>query len=537
MASENKKNYRFIVLYITIAIISGIWIGRFTTPKNNVSNQVSTVHFDKISTIFNLIQDNYVDTVDYFNLVEDALASIMQHLDPHSVYIPLEEFQAANDQIMGSFEGIGVQFRIEKDTVLVVQTIANGPSEKIGIRAGDRIVEVDGENIAGKGIDNNKVMKLLKGKKGTKVVLGIKRADVPGLINFTVIRDVIPTYSIDYYGMINPEIGYIKLSSFNIESDREFVNALNKLKSQGMKNLIFDLRGNGGGALNSSIRILDQLFEEDILLVYTQGLHRSKREYLSTKRGSFKKGKVIVLIDEFSASASEIVAGAVQDNDRGIVIGRRSFGKGLVQEQKDFKDGSAIRLTTARYYTPLGRSIQREYGKGAEAYYNEFYDRIISDIDIETDTAKHDSIAFITPSGKKVYGGGGITPDILVEHNKMLVSNKALNMYFSQLFPFAFDYTDKNRKSLTQKYRNAEAFVNNFSITPAIWAQYFDFVQKNIKSAEKTNLNLNPDERNFVEIHLKANIGRNLFNYDAYYPVVRDADEILKAAIEQIKKN
>lgn len=537
MDSTNKSKYNFIVLYLTIAIVLGIWIGRFTTPKNTASNQVSTEHFDKISTIFQLIQDNYVDSVDYFTLVEDALASIMQHLDPHSVYISLEEFQAANDQIMGSFEGIGVQFRIEKDTVLVVQTIANGPSEKIGIRAGDRIVEVDGENIAGKGIDNNKVMKLLKGKKGTKVVLGIKRAEMQGLINFTVTRDVIPTYSIDYYGMINSDIGYIKLSSFNIESDREFVNALNKLISQGMKGLIFDLRGNGGGALNASIRILDQMFEENILLVYTQGLHREKRDYLSTRRGSFKKGKVVVLIDEFSASASEIVAGAVQDNDRGTVIGRRSFGKGLVQEQKDFKDGSAIRLTTARYYTPLGRSIQREYGKGAEAYYNEFYDRILSDYDLKTDTAKHDSIAFITPSGKKVYGGGGITPDIIVEHNKMLIENKNLNLYFSQLFPFAFEFADKNRNTLTKNFKNADLFVKNFKISEAIWSEYLMFLQKNIKTTEKTNLNLNPNEKNFVEIHLKANIGRNLYNYDAYYPVVRDADEILKTAIEYLKNN
>lgn len=529
MIQENNGKRNYIFIYLAIAIVLGIWIGRYLSPKDIKTNDEN--HLSKLSSVFQLINEHYVDSVNYSDLIDDVLSSVMMNLDPHSVYIPLEELQAVNDQIMGSFEGIGVQFRIEKDTVLVVQTIANGPSEKIGIRAGDRIVEVEGKNIAGISIENNDVMKLLKGEKGTKVSLGIKRKNVDGLLTFTVVRDVIPTFSIDYYGMINSNVGYIKLSSFNFDSDKEFSNALKNLKSKGMKSLIFDLRGNGGGSLNASVRILDQFFGENVLLVYTEGLRRNKNKYFSTKRGLFKEGEIIVLIDEFSASASEIVAGAIQDNKRGIVIGRSSFGKGLVQEQIDLKDGSAIRLTTARYYTPSGRSIQREYKRGTESYYNEFLDRISNDTNLtenENDTLTN------TSSEKNLLSAGGIIPDILVEHNKMLINNKVLNIYFSQLFSFAFEYVDKNRNFLTQKYKNSDGFVENFNVTSEIWSEYVKYVMNNTKSSLNISERLKSEEKNFIEAHLKAMIGRNLFGSEAFYPSIRSVDEALRIAIQKL---
>jgi carboxyl-terminal processing protease len=531
------KNLHYILYALTLVL--GLWLGIFLSQgKSGMSEHTDSKHesFRKISDIFRYIEENYVDSVEYNKLVEDALASIMLHLDPHSSYIPLEEFNLMSEQMTGNFEGIGIQFRIEKDTVYVVQTIANGPSEKVGLKAGDRILEVDGENIAGVGTQNNEVMKLLRGKKGTKVKLGIKRSGVPGMMFFTITRDVIPTYSIDYSGMISDDIGYIKLSGFNFNSDAEFRDALKKLNAKGMKKLIFDLRGNGGGSLDACINIADHFFDRDVLLVYTEGLHRKRKDVMSTKYGLFKEGKLVILIDEFSASASEIIAGAVQDNDRGTIIGRRSFGKGLVQEQIPFRDGSAIRLTVAKYYTPVGRSIQRTYDKGIEAYYSEFYNRVMDEFETGNDTMQYDTIQFYTKGGRVVYGGGGIMPDIHVAY-PAIYKNDTMNMYFSLLFQFSFEYADKNRQQLQNRYRNAEGFIRDFLISPAIWSQYIDFIRKNNTSKNEISFpELKAEEKEFITIYLKANIGRNLFDYECYYPIVKDADEVLKEAIRYLKE-
>lgn len=535
MSSSEKKKVNLHYLFYAIVLVVGIWLGLFLSPSNSsiFKKKGSTnEHYEKIADIFNYIHDNYVDSVDYDRLVEDALATIMLHLDPHSSYIPLEEFQIINEQMTGNFEGIGIQFRIEKDTVLVIQTIANGPSEKIGLKAGDRIVEVDGKKIAGVGITNNEVMKLLKGNKGTKVKIGIKRTGEKGLLYFTITRDVIPTYSIDYAGMISGEIGYIKLSSFNLNSDVEFVEALEKLNALGMKKLIFDLRGNGGGSLGAAINIADQFFPKGVLLVYTEGLHRERQEFRSTKKGLFQKGQLVILVDEFSASASEIVAGAVQDNDRGLIIGRRTFGKGLVQEQIDFRDGSAIRLTVARYYTPVGRSIQRPYENGIEAYYDEFYNRVMDEFETGIDTSFADSIKFVTAGGKVVYGGGGIMPDIHVKY-PAIYNNDSASIFFTMLFQFSFEYADKNRKQLVGQYRNIEGFIKGFVVSNAVWNKYVEFINNNNKEKKKVNIGaLSAEDKKFIEIHLKANIGRNLFDYACYYPIVKDADEVLKEALK-----
>jgi carboxyl-terminal processing protease len=539
MNEQRPRRKHLHYIFYSLTLVLGLWLGIYLSAghqgsgKSSVSNneQVS-----KISDIFRYIEENYVDSVEYNNLVEDALASILLHLDPHSNYIPLEEFELLNTQMTGNFEGIGIQFRIEKDTIYVVQTIANGPSEKVGIKAGDRIVEVDGENVAGTGITNNDVLKMLRGKKGTKVKLGINRTGLPGIVYYTVTRDVIPTYSIDFSGMISDDIGYIKLSSFNFNSEIEFRDALTLLKSKGMKKLIFDLRGNGGGSLDACINIADHFFDKDEILVYTEGLHRPRKDVFSTKHGLFKDGELVILIDEFSASASEIIAGAVQDNDRGIIIGRRSFGKGLVQEQMPFRDGSAIRLTVARYYTPVGRSIQRKYEKGTDAYYGEFYNRVLDEFETGNDTARYDTIQYTTKSGKIVYGGGGIMPDIHVGY-PTIYKNNAMNIYFSMLFQFTFEYADKNRTQLQQRFRNTEGFIRGFQVSASLWSQYIEFIRSNNKNKKEFNPGeLLPEEKQFIEIHLKANIGRNIFDYECYYPIVRDADEILKAAIEYLSE-
>jgi len=533
--SSSNLHYIFYAIILTI----GIWIGYYLSSnnptqgsaKNETQQQVS-----KISDIFNYIHDNYVDSVEYDKLVDDALESILLHLDPHSNYIPVEDFEFVNEDMTGKFDGIGIQFRIEKDTVMVIQTIPNGPSEKVGLKAGDRIIEADGKNIAGVQITNNEVMKMLRGAKGTKVEVRVKRTGIKELLTFTITRNEIPTFSVDYSGMITKDIGYIKLSSFKIKSDIEFRDALKKLTDKGLTKLIFDLRGNGGGSLDACIKIADQFFDAGVLLVYTEGLHRSRQDTYSTKQGLFKTGKLVVLVDEFSASASEIIAGAVQDNDRGVIIGRRTFGKGLVQEQIGFRDGSAIRLTVSRYYTPVGRSIQRNYEKGLEAYYDEFYTRVMDEFQTGDDTSSFDTIQYRTPKGKIVYGGGGIQPDIHVGY-PLIYKNDSLKMYFNMLFQFSFEYTDKNRQRLLNTYRNADGFIKGFVITPVIWNSYIDFIKKNPADKKQPNPgNLNAEERKFIEIHLKANIGRNLFDYDGYYPIVKDADEILQEAIKSFEQ-
>ena len=539
MNDNTRKRSNLHYVFYSLTLILGLWLGFFLAPAKEGGSRKSSPNkeqIDKIADIFRYIEENYVDSVEFKKLTEDALASILLHLDPHSTYIPLEEFEMISEQMSGNFEGIGVQFRIEKDTIYVVQTIANGPSEIVGVRAGDRIVEIDGENYAGIGVTNNEVMKLLRGKKGTKVVLGIRRNGVPGLTNYTITRDVIPTYSIDFAGMIARDIGYIKLSSFNFNSDIEFRDALKKLNAQGMKKLIFDLRGNGGGSLDACIRIADHFFDRDVLLVYTEGLHRLRSNQYSSKNGLFKKGELVILVDEFSASASEIIAGAVQDNDRGTIIGRRTFGKGLVQEQIPFKDGSAIRLTVARYYTPLGRSIQRKYEKGNDAYYDDFYNRIVDEYETGNDTTQYDTIQFKTKSGKIVYGGGGIMPDIHVGY-PALYKNDSLNVYFSMLFQFTFEYADKNRQNILNTYRNCEGFLKGFQITQGIWDQFVAYINKNNKSKKNVNISaLKAEEKSYFDVLLKASIGRNIFDFECYYPIAKDADEVLKAAIEHLSK-
>jgi carboxyl-terminal processing protease len=381
MSNFKHKITIYLPILFALVLIFGIIIGIRLVPRDTVKGNIFSVDFSKYSKVGDVlrhIKRDWVDTVNLEKLEEDAIIEILENLDPHSQYISANEFDQANEYLEGNFEGIGVQFRIEKDTAMVIIPIAGGPSDKVGVKAGDRIVIVDGDTVVGSEITSENIMKRLKGKKNTKVNIQVFRRGESQLLEFNITRGVIPTYSLDIAYMIDANIGYIKLSKFSSTTSEEFSDALSKLLNEGMTKLILDLRNNAGGYLQAAIDVADEFLVDKQLIVYTEGKNRATKYAFATKKGKFEQEPVIILIDEGSASASEIVAGAIQDNDRGIIIGRRSFGKGLVQEQITLFDGSAIRLTTARYYTPTGRSIQKPYGNGREEYFNEFHQRFVN---------------------------------------------------------------------------------------------------------------------------------------------------------------
>ena len=478
--NKNKLSV-YLPLTLAVVLIFGIVIGTQLGHVGKGFSFLGNNKSDKLEEIIDYVHNNYVDTVSKEALTEKAITSMLQTLDPHSVYIPAREYHDALDPLLGSFEGIGVQFRIENDTITVITPVSGGPSEKLGIKAGDRIVRINGKNVAGIKITNNDVMRKLKGKKGTKVNVSIFRRGVHGLLEYTVTRDVIPTFSMDIAYMVKPGIGYIRLNNFSATTHEEINNGLQQLRSQGMKKLIFDLRGNGGGYLQAAIDVADEFLPAQKLIVYTQGQHHPREYFYASAEGLFETGDLIVLIDEWSASASEIVAGAIQDNDRGTIIGRRSFGKGLVQGQLMLKDSSSLRLTMSRYYTPTGRCIQKPYNNGTDAYYNDYYHRFMNgEMDNPDSIHFSDSLKFKTPKGKIVYGGGGIMPDIYVP-----IEKDSLLRYYNQVvnkglvYQYAFDYTDKNRKEL-EKNKSFPEFDKNFMITDEI---YTDFIAYALKKA------------------------------------------------------
>lgn len=529
----NRTRFQiYLPVLIAVVLIIGIFIGSRLGQKS-WGTFLPGSKPDKLKAVIKYVNENYVDTVNTDLLEQKAVTGLLQSLDPHSMYIPAEEFHDANDPLLGSFEGIGVQFRIERDTITVINAIAGGPSEKVGMRAGDRIVLVDGKKVASVRITTNDVMRKLKGKKGTQVLLSVFRRGSKDLLQFKVTRDVIPTYSLDIAYMPSPGIGYIRLNNFSATTPDEFAKGLTDLSAKGMKKLILDLRGNGGGYLQAAISVADQFLPADKLIVYTKGAHHRKEVAESTAGGLFETGELIVLIDEWSASASEIVAGAVQDNDRGTIVGRRSFGKGLVQEQLNFKDGSAVRLTVARYYTPTGRCIQKPYTNGTEEYYAEYYHRLAGG-EMESADSIHfaDSLKFKTPKGKTVYGGGGIMPDIFVPLEKDTSYH-----YYNQLvnkgilYQYAFDYTDNHRKDFG--YRNFEDFNKRFQVTDQMYGQVIKEGEKNGIKREGKNL-VKSDER--AKNLLKAYVARNLFDNNGFYPLLNQQDNAFNKAVELMKK-
>jgi len=541
---NNNKTHVYLPLIFSLVLITGIILGIILanpskTDKNFLNNIFSFKlnsykSNNRIKDVINYVERVYVDSVSKEQLSEYAINGMLQNLDPHSCYIPASEFNKVNDPLLGNFEGIGIKFRIQKDTVTVLNVIHGGPSEKNGIKPGDRIVKIEGQNVAGIKITNEKVIKKLKGKKGTKANINISRIGISKLMDFTITRDVINTNSIDVAYMVTSNIGYIKISKFSATTYDEFLSDLLKLKSKGLKKLIIDIRGNGGGYLNIATQLADEFLTDKKLIVYTQGRNSPKKYFYASDKGDFKKNELVVLIDELSASASEILAGAIQDNDRGLIIGRRSFGKGLVQEQIEFSDGSAMRLTTARYYTPLGRCIQRPYKNGTKEYYNDFYKKLFYDELGNIDSTNlNDSLKYTTPKGKIVYGGGGIMPDIYVPFD-IEGDSKYLEKLISKglIYQFAFDYADKNRDKLNH-FKTYKDYKENFVITNSIVHNFINYANKNEVEKDEKGLYIS---KNVIKIRLKAYIGRDILDDKGFYPVINEIDKTFLKAVEVLSK-
>ena len=486
----------------------------------------------KFEEVLSYIDKYYCDDVDEEKLFAGAIQGMLQTLDPHSVYATAEENKQLMESLDGTFEGVGIQFNIMNDTVMVVAVISGGPSEKVGIRAGDRIISVDGEKIAGVHIAQEKVFQLLRGKKGTQVKVGILRPGSQGETQYTIIRDQIPTTTLDVAYMLNPHVGYIKLNQFGEKTSMEFERAVFKLKQLGMTDLVLDLRGNGGGYLQAAILVCDAFLPKGEKIVYTEGKNVKKEEVYATASGCFESGRVVVLIDDFSASASEIVAGAIQDNDRGTVIGRRSFGKGLVQQSFELPDGSSVRLTVARYHTPSGRCIQRKYSAGTEDYYEDLLRRYESGEMDNADSIKLDkSLRYTTKKGRTVYGGGGIMPDIFVpldRDSNILAFNEIFNS--GLLTEYAFNFANQNKEQLLKSFPTADSYCKSMILSNRVEQDFLSFYQK-----KKGEVALNTASDNELRLWLKALIGRNLYQDEGFYPVINTSDKVIKRALEELQ--
>ncbi len=534
----SRKFNPFMPLYFALVLATGVLTGYYFTfsssPASRKSNYHSATSVNKINNLLDYIEMQYVDTVNRDQLENKTILSMLKSLDPHSDFIPASDFNAVNEPLEGNFDGIGIEFNIINDTIRVITPIIGGPSEKLGIKAGDKIINVNGKSMAGNKITNKQVFEKLRGKSGSTVNVSVLRASVKRPIEFTITRGKIPIYSLDVAYLVKPGIGFIKISRFASTTYDEYLNAFNSLSKQGMKKLILDLRGNGGGFLKTAVELADEFLMDGLQIVYTEGKAHPKKVYNATTRGGFEKNDLVVLIDEGSASASEIVAGALQDNDRATIIGRRSFGKGLVQDQIDLPDGSAVRLTIARYYTPTGRCIQKSYdNKSLDDYYNEEYQRYEKGELYTADSIKVDkSKVYHTPGGKTVYGGGGIVPDIFVALDTLKYSTAINRLYYSgALNTFAFEYTDQHRTRLLGSYKNANDFIRNYSVGNA----ETDALKAYLAQKKVTSITFSGNEKGFTLL-LKALIGRNLYDKDAYYPIMNQNDASIQKGIEVLSQ-
>lgn len=526
---------RLIPFLLAIALIAGIAIGtfyanHFSGNKLGIINTSS----NKLNALLRIIDDQYVDTVNISDLVEEAMPQILSELDPHSSYIPAKDLEAVTADLKGSFSGIGIQFTIQDDTIHVNNVIQGGPSEKVGLMAGDRIVEVDDSAFVGKIVTNEEAMKRLKGEKGSKVKLGVYRPGEKELLHFTVVRGNIPVKSIDAAYMINEKVGYVKVNKFGETTYPELLIALAKLNQKNCEGLIIDLRGNTGGYMAAAIQMVNEFLPNNRLIVYTQGRKSQREDYNSNGTGSNQKMPLVVLVDEGSASASEIFAGAIQDNDRGTIVGRRSFGKGLVQQPIEFSDGSAIRLTIARYYTPSGRCIQKPYEKGKESEYElDLLTRYEHGEFFSADSIKqNETEVYHTRLGRPVYGGGGIMPDIFVPQD-----TTGMTSYFRMaanrglIIRYTFEYTDQNRSTLQQydipekmeEYLKKQNLLNKF----AAWAE---------KKGLKRRNNLMAKSRRLFEMSLYGNIIYNMLGMEAYVEYLNETDKTVLKAVEILEK-
>lgn len=520
------------ILLLTAALLMHFQVSAQLKQKS-VDPKSTTLKFN---TLMQLINYYYVEDVDQPKLTEEAIVAVLKELDPHSVYISKEDVQKTNEPLVGNFEGVGIQFQIYKDTILVISPVPGGPSEKLGIMAGDKIIKINNEEAFGKKVTTQFVLDHLRGPKGSKVDVAIFRKGRKELIEYSITRDKIPLNSIDASYMLTPEIGYIKLSRFAATSTDEFIDAAAQLKKQGMKNLIFDLRGNSGGYLNIAFDLADQFLPSGKLVVYTKGVRTSKEEYIATSNGTFETGKLVVLIDEGSASASEIVSGAVQDWDRGLILGRRSFGKGLVQRPYMLPDSSMVRITTARYYTPSGRCIQKPYADGDEDYRDDFLKRLNHGELYHADSIKFpDSLRYFTNNRRVVYGGGGVMPDYFIPLDTTFASGYYTDIFRKGLLnEFTVQYIEANRKDLMKAYPDVKTFKAGFTNDEKLLNEFVAFAET--KQVPRNDKDLQASGTQIKSV-LKGLIARNLFNMNAYFEITGANDDELLKAVEVINNN
>ena len=539
MENNNKNSNPFLPLFFALVLIIGIFVG-IRLNRNSQQNELLQLfsneknNTNKLDELLDYVLREYVDTLDRDSLTDVTIETLLGNLDPHSAYIPASDLQATNEPLNGNFEGIGVEFNLLRDTIYVVTAIPGGPSEKAGLKSGDKIIFVDGKKVAGIKITNEMVFKYLKGKGGTIVKIGVLRYGTSKIEYFKITRGRIPIYSVDAAYMMDSITGFIKISRFASTTYQEFDNALSKLEKQGLKQLILDLRGNPGGFLDAAIDISDEFLPKGKMIVYTQGKNKPRQNSISSEKGRFEKQKLAILIDENSASASEIVAGAVQDNDRGVIIGRRSFGKGLVQEQTEFKDGSAIRLTIARYFTPSGRCIQKPYENGRiEDYYQDEMERYDTGELVNADSVKlNKKLKYTTPAGKVVYGGGGIMPDYFIPIDTTKVSRYISELLYKNLInDFALEYVNKNRTQL--KYSSAKEFNQQFKVNTPLINELKSYANKNDIKSSASDLGKGLD---LLSTHLKAYIAKDIFNQEAWFFVKNANDDACKKALLMLSK-
>ena len=530
----NKKTFIWLPIIIAVAMVAGLYIGRYYHQASMIGPGFFSTH-SKIESLLDIINSQYVDTVDSKQLVEDVMPKIIGELDPHSAYIPAKDLESVNEELEGSFGGIGVQFSILNDTITVVSVISGGPSEKVGILPGDRIIAVNDTSFVGKEITNEKVMGKLRGPKGSQVNLSIKRASSKTPLKFDVVRGDIPVNSVDVSFKINEKTGYLKISKFGRTTYDEFMNALAKLKKEGAEKYIIDLRGNTGGYMEAAINMVNEFLPKGQLIVYTEGKAFKREEAYSNGTGAFQKNQVIILMDEWSASASEIFAGAIQDNDRGLIVGRRSFGKGLVQQQIPFSDGSAIRLTIARYYTPSGRSIQKNYELGKnDDYSQDIMNRFLhGEFDSKDSIKLNTELRYKTLNGRDVYGGGGIMPDIFVPRDTIGITSYFNNVVNTGLiYQFAFKYSDEHRETL-EKYKNYQDILRYMQKQPLL-NEFVAYAATHGVKPRPVYINIS---RHLITNQLYAYIARNILGDEAFYPILMTHDNTLLKAVEILNDN
>jgi carboxyl-terminal processing protease len=526
----NSKKY--MPLFLGAAVAIGVFIGsKLNFQDNNEKIFATNSKKDKLNRLIDYIDYEYVDNVNTDSIVDVTVNGILENLDPHSVYIPVSQYEDNADDMRGNFVGIGVSFYVYNDSIAVIRAIEGGSAEKVGIKGGDRILYADNKKLFGESIDRDSISKFLKGEINSKVDLKVFRKGEKKLLDFKLKRKRIPIISVDASYMLTNKTGYIKINRFSESTYAEFKNALDNLQDEGMKTLVLDLRDNPGGYISSAERVLDEFLEDDKLMLITKNKAGDEDKSYATRKGDFEKGKLYVLINENSASASEIVAGALQDNDKGIIIGRRSFGKGLVQREMALGDGSAVRLTIARYYTPTGRSIQRPYGEGNGSYYSDYENRYRNGELIHADSMKiADSLKYVTPKGKIVYGGGGIIPDVFIPKDTS-IENETLNYVSRNGFMsyFIFEYLEKNRSKFNKL--SYEDFKKNYSVTDKLAEEFVLYSRLQEAQIDLSNY------QEELKMALKANIAQQLYGPNAYEFILNADDAMLRKILELEKKH